>query len=494
MLLGAGLVSISTAFQAAPSSVRVPGNDPGNASAGIPGDITAHNSPTVVRNPRNGDELAVANRIDTPRFSCALHVSSDGGATWRQPPIPAPKGEEPKCYAPDVAYGADGTLYVSFVTLQGTGNEPSAAWLSRSTDGGRTLSTPAKILGPLSFQVRLVADPSRPKRLFVTWLAVSEVGLFRFTSTGNPVMFKRSDDGGATWSSGVRVSDAARPRVVAGSLAPGSDGVLHVIYLDLADDRLDHEGGHEGEGGPPFAGRWKLVLSRSTDGGQTWRERVVEERLVPTERFVVFIPPYPSLAVDGRRVYAAFQDGRSGDADVLLWASEDAGTTFAPPVRVNDTPPGDGTSQYLPKLAVAPDGRLDVAYYDRRRDPANTRNEVSLRSSFDQGRTFTRRVDLAERSFDARIGFGSERGLPDLGSRLGLVATESAAFAVWTDTRAGTPASSKQDIARAVVAFSQPARLSGPVEYALRIVGVLFAIAGLASLVRARPRTRRIPA
>ena len=61
------------------------------------------------------------------------------------------------------------------------------------------------------------------------------------------------------------------------------------------------------------------------------------------------------------------------------------------PTRVNDTKRRDGTAQYLPKLAVAPDGRLDVLYYDRRADPENLRNQVSLQSSFDHGESFTPR-------------------------------------------------------------------------------------------------------
>lgn len=60
----------------------------------------------------------------------------------------------------------------------------------------------------------------------------------------------------------------------------------------------------------------------------------------------------------------------------------------------------------------------------------------------------------------ARIGFGAKHGLADLGGRLALVSDDRRALAVWTDTRAGTQASNKQDLARAVVGFSDPARLS----------------------------------
>ena len=57
----------------------------------------------------------------------------------RRPQIPEPKGEGGKCFNPDVAFGADGTLTLSFVTLKGPGNVPHAVWASTSKDGGRTL-------------------------------------------------------------------------------------------------------------------------------------------------------------------------------------------------------------------------------------------------------------------------------------------------------------------------------------------------------------------
>ncbi len=506
LLIGVGAVVVSTAFDAAATPRVVGGDAPVNAGAGDLGDISAHNSPAVAANPVNRSNLAVANRIDSPQFSCALHVSLDGGRTWRTrrggppggpapppAPFPIPKGEEPKCYAPDVSFAPDGTMYMSFVTLRGGGNRPNAVWTVSSKDGGRTLSKPRKALGRLMFQVRLMADPVKPGRLYLTWLeGASGVGLFRFSAPGNPIRFARSDDGGRTWTRPARVSAPARPRAVAPSLAVGPKGELYVLYLDLGDDRLDYEAGHQGIGGPPYPGRFKLVLARSLDGGATWGESIVDDGIVPTERFVVFLPPFPSLAVDRRsgRVYAAFHDGRLGEPDVWVWSLRPGRADWEGPTRVNDTPERDGTSQYLPRLAVAPDGRLDAVYYDRRGDPRNARNGVSLQSSFDGGESFTEHADLSSRHFDPRVGFGSERGMPDLGNRIGLLSDAGRSFAVWSDTRAGTVDNAKQDLSRALVAFSTPTRLSEPVEYGLRWGGMALALAGLAVLATALWRAR----
>ena len=492
---GIGAIIVSSSYDT-PREARALGpNLAINDGASNPRDLSANNSPTIVRNPVEDENLVETNRIDSPAYSCSLSVSFDGGGRWTQTPIPAPAGEEPKCYAPDAAFSANGTLFVSYVTLKGRANAPNNVWITRSTDGGKTLEAPVRApLGPRSFQVRLTADPTAPNRIFLTWLKADELGLYTFSNTGNPIMAIRSDDGGRNWTEPARVSSAARERVVAPSPAVGKSGQLNVLYLDLRDDVLDYGGGHRGRGGPPYDGDWQLVLARSTDNGATWRESVVESRLTPTERFIVFTPPTPSLAVDpdSGRLYAAFQDGRNGDADVMLWTLPEGGGEWTGPVRVNDTPRQDGTSQYLPELSVAPDGRLDVLYYDRRNDRTNVLNEVSLQSSFDEGKTFTPRVKLSDRSVSSRIGFGVERGLPELGSRLGLLSTDRRAYGVWTDTRNGSVRTAKQDIARGVVAFNDPPRLSSTAETLLRLGGIVLIVLGVATVVAAIARRRRM--
>ncbi len=487
VLAGAAAFLSSLAFHA-PAKAHLAGADvPADPGARNPGDINANNSPTLAQNPLRPGNLAVVSRVDTPLFSCTLEVSQDRGSDWSRVAVPIPPGEEPKCYAPDVTFAADGTLYMSYVTLRGNGNRPHAVWLVRSADGGRTLSTPHRVLGPLAFQVRLAADPVRSQRLYLTWLQATDVGIYRFAGPGNPIEVTRTDDGGGSWQQPVRVSDPRRGRVLAPAPVVGPGGVLYVLYLDVGGDSLDYEGAHGGFGGPPYAGRFSLVLGRSADGGATWQESLVDDRLVPTRRFIAFLPPFPSVAVDPRsgRIFAAFEDGRLSPSDVYVWSLARGARAWRGPTRVNDTAAHDGRSQYLPKIAVAPDGRLDVVYYDRRADPGNRLNNVSLQSSYDAGQTFTRRITLSDRAFDSGIGAGSERGLADLGSRLGLVSDPSAVLAAWADTRAGTVASNKQDIAFAAAAFAGASQLSPPARDALRYGGIALVLAGIALLLGA---------
>ena len=482
-LLGIALVLISTGFKAK-STLRGPSADVA-ASAGSlnPLNINANNSPTLAQDPRNPSVLALANRIDTPLYSCALSVSHDGGAIWTSVPVPLAAGQH-KCYAPDVAFGADGTLYMSYVTLVGRGNTPDGAWLVRSTDAGRTISAPVHVRTGLVFQVRIATDPARPQRLYMSWLQASTTGSYSLPIPGNPIEVARSDDGGVQWTTPVRVSDPALPRVLAPVPVAERDGRVYVLYLNLGDDQLDYEGADGGVGGPPYSGHWGLVLARSTDAGATWDQSVITSAIVPTRRFLVFLPPYPALAIDPHsgRIYVAFEDALLGDPDVYMWTLAPGAHAWSGPTRVNDTPPHDHTWQYLAALAVAPDGRLDVAYYDRRQDPSNRLTGVSLQSSFDGGRTFTPHVPLSNRLFNSQIGFGEEREMPELGSRLALVSDDSYAVAAWADTRYGSLATNKQVIESASASFTTQSGLSAPVRDLLRYGGIALLLAALAAI------------
>lgn len=494
LVLGGALMAAIRPDAVPLTGLPVGGNRPVDPMATEPTTIEANNSPSLAQNPADRSNLVVVNRVDLPGFSCSLNVSRDAGVSWQRGSIPFPAGEEspPRCFAPDVAFGADGTMYVAFATLKGAGNVPNAVWLSASGDGGLTLSRPEQVLGPLAFQVRLISDPGQGGRLYLTWLQAADTGTLSLPARNNPIRFSRSEDGGRSWSAAVTVNPPSRHRVLAPvpAIAPG--GGIDVLYLDVGDDAVDYQGLHRGQGGDPYPGNWSLLLARSSDGGGSWNETVVDAQVVPTQRFIVFLPPAPSLAVDQRngRVYVAFTDGRSGDADVWLWVSGDRGRRFRDPVRVNDTPPADGTSQYLPKVAVAPSGRVDLLYYDRRADRSDVLNEVSLQSSDDGGASFGPSRQLSDRPFDSRIGFGSERRLPDLGSRLALLSTDTRSLAIWPDTRAGDAISNKQDLALQLVLFMRAAPDWGP----RRLAGAAATIGGfvllLTTFVRRKARQK----
>ena len=433
------------------------GGDPevgGNILVNREGIIDVSNSPTVAANPARDGNVVVTYRKDRPGYDGLISYSFNGGESWEQSVLPLPQGitgctasqGAPCPFAPDVAFAPDGTLYVTYVNLVGNGNRPDNLWISTSTDGGRTLSLPTKIAGPLTFQQRVTVDPKGP--VYVTYVQATEVGFLRFAEPPPRIVTARSDDGGKTFGAPVPVSDANRPRVLAPSPILDRDGQLVVMYEDMKANRRDYEY----QEGPPAELPVSLVLTRSTDGGRTFAPGAeFETDILLTRRFLPFLPEIPQLSISPKgTLYATWADGRDGDDDVYLRSSTDGGQTWASPVKVNDNG-ADGTAQFLPKVAVGPGERVSVLFLDGRNDPGKKLLEAWLATSTDGGKTFDN-LPLSVKQFDDSIGptFGDLYGT-DFGTRLGLAQGGGKLYASWVDTSAGTPATGRQDVNFAVV-------------------------------------------
>ncbi len=444
----------------------------------------ASNSPAMVSDPTDNRFLALANRTDGPDFGCALQVSGDGGQTWvGADPVPAlPPGSE-KCYAPEVAFDGHGTLYYLFVGLAGLGNSPVGVFLTTTRDRGRTFSPSRQVLGPLNFSVRMGIDTTRGSlgRILLVWLhAGASPSLGGLPPTANPILSAYSDDGGRRFSEPVTVSDPARQRVVAPALALGPGHRVVIAYYDLGRDAVDYQGLE----GPVWDGTWSLVVSTSSDGGQRFGpSEVVDDGIVASARvLLIFTMPPAALVVGHQRDCLAWTDARYGDDDVLLRCSSDGGRRWKPVVRVNDDPRGNGSSQYLPRLGVAPNGRVDVAFYDRRHDLRNEKTSVAFSYSYD-GQHFSPNVALNREGFKATIGetYGvvSAKDQVDFGSRLGVLSEGSSALVAWTDTRNAWIGQIGQDVYTARAQLLLEAQR--PVW--ARPVGIVLFIAGVGSLL-----------
>lgn len=442
----------------------------------------SQNSPMLEADPTDARFVANASRVDGPTdFDCLLQVSGDSGRTWLPArPVPQlPPGAE-HCYAPEVGFDRAGKLYYLFVGLHGLGNVPMGVFLTSSTDRGRTFGPPRLVLGPRNYSVRMAIDRSfgRRGRIHLVWLSATiDPALGGLPATTNPILGAHSDDGGRTFSSPVVVSDPARSRVVAPALALGPNHQVNVAYYDLGRDIRDYQGLE----GPPWEGEWSIVSATSPDGGRSFtRQAVVDTHVVPPGRvMLIFTMPPPALAADGSgRVYVSWWDARNGDWDVFLSRSGNRGESWSPAARVNDDPLGNGRDQYMPRLAVAPGGRLDVVFYDRRDDPDNVRNSVYYTNSTDQGRGFAANVKITSEEFYSDIGtrypIPSAAGLVEFGSRIALLARPSAALAAWADTRSVPRGQEQQDIVAATIELDTGRAASRlPILVGLLLVGTV---------------------
>lgn len=450
----------------------------------------AHNSPALAADPTDERFVALASRLDhdTTEFGCALQLSGDAGRTWvPADPVPQlPEGAK-ACYAPEVAFDADGTLYFLFLGLHTQANIPMGAFLTTSTDRGRTFSPPQRILGPRAFQVRMAIDDAG--RMHVVWLQLDqEPGLGSLPPPPNPIMAMHSDDGGRSFSEPVQVNAPDRERVVAPALALGADRSVHVLYYDLGEDARDY---HSLEG-PTWQGTWTLALATSTDAGRSFSSHVVvDDQVAPPGRVqLIFTMPPATLATDaGDTLFAAWTDARHGDPDVLLRRSWDAGRTWDEPVRVNDDPVGNGRTQELPRLAVSSTGRVDAVFYDRRGDPDDLLTDVSYTFSTDGGQTLARNVRVTSARSDTRVGrvyaLPAVEGQADFGSRLGLWSQADRVVLAWADTRNAVHPR-HQEVFTTEVSVPGP----GPLQWLVPLGAALLAAALLRPHRRWRARSR----
>lgn len=120
--------------------------------------------------------------------------------------------------------------------------------------------------------------------------------------------------------------------------------------------------------------------------------------------------------------------------DVMLKRSSDGGATWAPAVKVND----DTTDRehQFPKIGVAPNGRVDVAWHDWRHDtdfnPSGARPDanywdVYYSYSNDSGQTWAPEVRMSDRSMHRNEGYSFHRSY-GLGGPVGLASTDAAAY------------------------------------------------------------------
>jgi hypothetical protein len=502
-LVGGGLLAGSVASAAGPAA-------PPQVLPEVPVTATdqrvgpANNTPMIVADPSEPSFVTLANRLDAPDFSCALHVSGDGGRSWLpvQPVPQLPDGAE-KCYAPEVAFDREGTLYYLFVGLAGGGNEPMGAFLTTSSDRGQTFSPPRQVLGPLNFAVRMAIDPTvgDKGRLHLVWLhATSDPPLGGFGPPPNPILAAHSDDGGATFSEPVPVSDGDRVRVVAPALALGPDNAVHVAYYDLEDDAVDYQGLE----GPTWRGTWSLVVATSLDGGRSFGPGdVVDDGIVPHERVLLIftMPPAALVASEEGHLCAAWTDARHGDADAVLRCSHERGR-WSGLQRLNDDPQGNGASQYMPRLSLSPEGRLDAIFYDRREDPEDIGNHVYYTFSIDDAQTFAPNLRLTSDGSSSQIGQRytntSAEGLVEFGSRLGLLSQPHQVVAAWTDTRNSKRPPGQDLFATSVLFSSQPDGAVSGLPAAVLVAAGALVVSSMVFLGRRRGRggrrERKVPA
>ena len=163
-----------------------------------------------------------------------------------------------------------------------------------------------------------------------------------------------------------------------------------------------------------------------------------------TGNYYLAIDSRPGLGGGGTGSYrvrtgTADQDGERGrdQRDIFVATSTD-GIAWGTPVRVNET--AIGFDDWLPEVAVAPDGGVYGAWYDFSPAPPATnggQSGVALARSGDGGVTWTTLGQIADTLSNWTASVTNIE--PNQGDYIALFANDSFVWPCWSDVRHGNP-------------------------------------------------------
>ena len=314
----------------------------------------------------------------------------------------------------------------------------------------------------------------------ICYIAFDGLGTFNYWARGatrNGIFVRRSLDGGKTWepehiavaeqtsTPGIPFED--KPYIIADQSKSKYAGNLYVGWTRwrLADSQMvisrstddgqtwsapieidahpglprDDNGaaeGFDGTVGPDgtlyviWSQDDDLMFTSSRDGGKTFAHA---RPIIHTAPIMFAIDTldrangFPQIAIDPKsnRLYATWSDYRNGDLDIFVSSSSDGGKHWSTAARVNNDPVHNGAEQFFQWLAVDPvDGSVNVLFYDRRGDPTNKKQIVVLARSTDMGRSFTNYAWTTDPFEAGGVFFGDYSGLAAYGGRV---------YGVWTE-------------------------------------------------------------
>ena len=415
-------------------------------------------------------------------LAASLHAQEQAAPADQLPPVPG----KVFTVTPEAGYRSEPSIAVSAKNpSQVVAAYQALASVAYSQDGGSSWKVAA---GTAPADYRVSGDVSvaydKHGTAILCYIAFDKLGTMNYWARGatrNGIFVRRSLDGGATWEAAARTVIAQptnpgipfedKPYIVADNTDGKYTGNLYVGWTEF---RIDES---------------VILLSRSTDGGQTWSPPIeisthhglprddngaVEGfsgavaadgtlyavwadgnsitftssrdggRTFARSRSVIQTAPlyfavaglarangFPQLDIDSRHgrkglLYVTWSDYREGDIGVYCATSDDGGKSWSQAVRVNSNPAHDGTDQFFQWLAVDPvTGAANVIFYDRRLDPKNQKTTVTLARSTDGGRTFINYAWTRDAFIPRRDDF--------LGDYIGLAALNNKVYGAWTE-------------------------------------------------------------
>lgn len=286
------------------------------------GTLTAHNGDPGIAIDKNGSFILVRLGQTPGQYS---HYSSDNGITWsntRQ--ITDNDQDRPSLVSDGIPsspfYGRTYTAWIRY-------SPPFPAYISYTANSGQNWSAPARVNNPVARGLGTEIEIGPNGEVYIVWAGVSSSSPFTEVHTG----IGRSTDGSASWinnevafqmsgiqgtlpqKSNIRVNGF--PKIDVDKTGGARNGWIYVITTE--------------KNRAPAGSDPDIIFHRSTDGGTTWSNAVrVNQDALNNGKIQYF----PAVKVDGNGgINVIYYDDRrtaSDSSEVFMSRSTDGGNTW----------------------------------------------------------------------------------------------------------------------------------------------------------------------
>jgi hypothetical protein len=232
---------------------------------------------------------------------------------------------------PEIAIDNQDNIFVVWVRWNTPNHMDDDVYFKKSTDGGATWSSEVNVsnTAPIdSGRAEIAVDNSGT--IYVVWRG----RVLYDPGWKDDIFLSRSTDGGSTWSTGINISknqyDSDHP-----DIAVDSDGNINVVWNENSQKRV--------------------LFSRSGDGGNTWSSAVI---ISPTV-FEFYAEPAIAVDIDDNLNVVWFDDSAgNGIYEINFSRSTNSGLNWSPATKVNSNP----HYSRFPDIAADSSGNLHVVW------------------------------------------------------------------------------------------------------------------------------------
>ncbi|MBI5707505.1 MAG: exo-alpha-sialidase [Armatimonadetes bacterium] len=372
----------------------------------IPND--AANEPSMTITPGGRRYMSVGwrqfNSVTSNFRQGGFGYSTNGGAAWTFPGV-----LEPGVFRSDPVLGIDPQNRHLYLSLRDTFFDD----LWRSANAGANFS----FVGPATGGDK-------------QWMAVDTTGgigngnLYQAWSTaGNNWggrQFSRSTNNGASWMNPINLPH----QPVWGTLDVAPNGDLFVVGEGSSSFWFLRSQNAQNPSVTPTFNRQVAVSL----GGQMAYGQYVNPSGLSGQTWVAYDKSSGLPTSGNLYMLCSVYRNSTNPCDVMFSRSTDGGATWSAPKRVNDDPPGTARYHWFGTMSVAPNGRIDVVWYDTRADSTNQQSALYYAYSLDGGNTFSPSVQVSG-PFYSRIGWPQQNKLGDYIACLSDIGGANVAYA-----------------------------------------------------------------